>query len=386
MKRFVYFMAFCISQFWGINNCFAQTKMVAKTYDKFVKEYQINNEKGPDKAVIIRHDTMVHPFAIASNYFVKQRIFPNEDAVRLIQELNPKIDMSAEAKVIQGDTRLILPNYPPPNDNVLMQFKVEYLKDATPDEDLNQRFKKSSEIFNQIFQGLPVPDDEAGKKFYDSLTFFNKTILPYINNSAQSISRLQMHYFNTELTALNQSFQTKLRRIPTKAIVRKAADDHMTASYIIADFYEIANPVQIRRSLYTERRNGGNSIEDKKDPGFIFLDDLKARPFACNLYIYGKDEQGNRKTDPEMFTYDVWVGDKMSFTLRRNGNAPESYGFLKMGNPASTLPFNIGLGKWIVIMRRQGTSIEYYKEISIYSETGFEPDDPNARKVCYVLD
>jgi hypothetical protein len=41
--------------------------MNAKTYDRFVKEYKIN-EKAPDKAVIMRHDTMVHPLAIASSF------------------------------------------------------------------------------------------------------------------------------------------------------------------------------------------------------------------------------------------------------------------------------------------------------------------------------
>jgi len=113
MKHCIYFLLFCISSGLGMNNCRAQQTMNAKTYDRFVKEYKIN-EKAPDKAVIMRHDTMVHPLAIASSFFVKQKVYPNEDAVRLIQELNPNIDMNAEANVVSGDTRLIWPNYPVP--------------------------------------------------------------------------------------------------------------------------------------------------------------------------------------------------------------------------------------------------------------------------------
>ena len=384
MKHCIYFLLFCISSGLGMNNCRAQQTMNAKTYDRFVKEYKIN-EKAPDKAVIMRHDTMVHPLAIASSFFVKQRVYPNEDAVRLIQELNPNIDMNAEANVVSGDTRLIWPNYPVPNEKVLYEFRMTYRNDSLPNANLNQAFKNACDAFNQIFQRLTVPEDEIGKKYYDSLAFFNNKILPHINSSAETISRLQMSYFNTELMALNNTF-TALRK--ARVMSRGTVNSHETASYIIADFYEIANPVRVmKRSLYTEKTSRiGNSIEDKKSYEFIFFDNLKTTPFACNLYIYGKDENGNRKKDPEMESYDVWVGDKMSYMTRINGSAPESYGFTKMGNPASTLPFNIGLGKWVVVMKKQGTDGVYlFKEISIISEKEFEPNDPNARKVCYPL-
>jgi hypothetical protein len=330
---------------------------------------------------------MVHPFAIASTYFIQKKVYPNEDAVRLIQELNPTIDMSAEAHVISGDTHFILPNYPPVNKNVLIQFKAEYLKDASRDHpDLNQSFKNLSDTFNQIFQRQSVPGDEAGKKYYDSLAFFNSRILPYINNSAQSISRLQMRYFITELKALNESLSKK--KLPPVAYGGRPSVSHEIASYVIEDFYEIANPVQVKRSLYTQRvRAVGNSFEDKEHLDLIFFDGLQATPFACNLYIYGKDESGKRKQDPEMGSFDVWVGSKMKYDTRAKGSAPESYGFVKMGNPASTLPFYIGLGKWVVVMKKQGPDGVYLsKEISIYSETELEPEDPDARKVCYVLD
>jgi hypothetical protein len=128
----------------------------------------------------------------------------------------------------------------------------------------------------------------------------------------------------------------------------------------------------------------------KTGKGFTinYADDLGSLPFACNLYIFEKDENGNRKQDPEMDSYEVWVGDKMSFMSRENDNAdPESYGFQKMGNPASTLPFSIGLGKWVVVMKKKDpTGKLYSKEISITSETEFEPDDPNQRKVCYITE
>lgn len=388
MRRDIFMLLFCIFSFCATNHCQAQQKMNARTYNKFLDEYQINNASATKKAVIMRHDTMVHPLAIASSYFVKQKVYPNEDAIRLVQELNPKIDMTADGNVIAGDTRLIFPNYPPPNETALLQFRAEYSKASSPDPGLNQSFKNASDIFNQIFQKLSVPDDEIQKKYYDSLAFFNSRILPYINNSAQSISRLQMRYFNAALTALNQTFQSKVRRMPTEVYTRGAANNHVTASYIIADFYEIANPVQIRkRSLYMEKRIGnGISEGNKKNHEMTFFYDLNVKPYACNLYIFGKDGSGNRKQDPEMEAFDVWIGDKLSFVTRVIGSAPESFGFVKMGNPASTLPIWIGLGKWIVVMKRPGTGEEYYKEISIYTETEFDPNDPGARKVCYITD
>ena len=361
-------------------------KVNTKTYNRFLTEYHTNNE-AISKTAVLRHDTMVHPLAVASTYLIQEKVYPNDDAVRLVQELNPKIDMTGDASAIPGDTRLILPNYPPAKEDVIVKFNAEYLTDASPDGNLNQVFKNLSDAFNQIFQRLTVPEDEAGKKYYDSLAFFNSRILPYINNSAQSISRLQMVYFNKELSALNESFS--MRRLPAGAYRRGGGNSHETASYILRDFYEIANPVQIRkRSIYTERvTRGGSSTWNKKDFELTFFDNLNAKPFACNLYIYGKDDSGKRKQDPEMELYEVWVGDKMSFNTSVTGSAPESYGFLKMGNPASTLPFNIGLGKWIVVMKKKGPGGVYlFKEISIFSETEMEPDNPNARKVCYVLD
>lgn len=364
-------------------SCRGQQKNV---YNKFLSEYRTTNQTAASKASVLRHDTMVHPLAIASTYFVQEKVYPNEDAVKLIQQLNPKVDMSDGAKAVNGDTRLVLPNYPQVRPEVLSRFNADYSIAASPDPVLIQNFKNSSDIFNRIFQQLPVPDDDAGKKYYDSLAFFNNSILPYVNNSAQSISRLQMRYFYTELTALNRTLGKK--KSSPVAYGKKPTVSHETASYIIEDFYEIASPVQIhKKSLYTQKLTKSLSSIDKKDFKMIFFDNLNATPFACNLYIYGKDDSGNRKQDPEMDSYDVWVGDKMSFSTSVKDSDPESYGFTKMGNPASTLPFNIGLGKWIVVMKKKSPDGVYlYKEISIFSETETEPDNPNARKVCYILE
>jgi len=390
MKRFIYFFSFCIFFFWGSENCIAQKKMNARVYNRFLYEYQSNSETDPKMNTVIRHDTSVHPLAIASNYFVNQKIYPNEDAVRLVAELNPKINMSADAESVAGDTYLVLPKYPPANKRVMQAFKAAYYNDSIPNQGENQAFKNASAIFNQIFQKLVVPGDEVGKKYYDSLAFFNNRILPHINNSPSSISRLQMHYFNTEINALNELFKPK--RLPLE-YRRGAANSHEQVSYIIADFYEIANPIQVRiKSLYSTRvREIGESANDGKFRDLVFFDPLNATPFACNLYIYEKDQAGNRKADPEKDNYDVWVGDKMSFDAAVKGSDPTTFGFTRMSDPASTLPFQIGLGKWIVVMKKQtpaGTPQSPYlhTEISIFSELKKEPNDPNVRKVTHVVD
>jgi hypothetical protein len=386
----------------------AQQKVNAKTYQRFLNEYHARGViKNNDEIKTFRPDSMVHPFVIATMHFSQEKVLPNQDAVQLLQELNPSVDMSDKAKLISGETQLVYPNYPPPKEKVLMQFKAEYRRASLPDDMLNSSFIYASTAFNKIFKSLNIPATDAEKKFYDSLSFLNNRILPYINNTARSISQTQMRYLNSELQALNRTLSTgKEKAVPKNFKTKNTSNrniDHSVASYVVADFYALTSSAIKRKkeaatgqqrlhnsflefASYRENSLDKNySTEDNNSSGYSALNSLQARPFACNLYVYSTDENGNRKKDPEMYRYDVWLGDRATYMINQKAPDPSSYGFIKMGNPASTLPFTIGLGTWVVIMKERGTGKIYNKEISIVSETETDEDDPNTRKVCYTV-
>lgn len=297
--------------------------------------------------------------------------------------------MNDSTKIISADAMLIFPIFPPVRQAVLDSFRIQYSKDSLPDKILNNEFQFEINNFNLLFTKLPVQNEGPEKPFYDSLSVLKNKILPHLDENAPNISRLQMKYLVKELAQLNQTFAAKKARSvagvyrPTGNFYSKT---HTLASYIVADFYQITRPVIIRKFNRYSGGSSGSNLCKAQDKKFIFFYDNSWTPFACNLYIYGKDEQEKRKKEPEMESFTVWLGDKMSFMGRQKDSDPTTYGFTRMGNKASTLPFNIGLGNWVVVMKKNGVGKEYYKEISIKTETEFDPNDPSTRKVCFILE
>jgi hypothetical protein len=377
-------------------NAFSQkTTAVEKTveYNKFLLEYKTRIASTLDTSGPKHLNTFVHPYAVIASDFIKEKVYADPDALKLLQVLNPNINMNDPNLRINVSTKLITPHYVPPSQEILEKFNRDYLTASAPDPTVNEEFANTVINYNNLIdQMAQSPNTVTLDGLWDSLNLIKTYVLPVFNQHSGGISQTQMRYINNEVSTLTRLFQKKA----TKKF-------HERSSFIIRDIINLSN---IRdwstATLKPHTSNAGSAVNhvnfnyknllhagftnDSVSANSSISTSVGDRPFKCNVYVFRIDSTKQMQdTDPVAKKYFLWIGDKASFGDLIPGCDSASIGFPKNGNLASTLPVTIGFGSYIFIIRDRYTGITFTKEVSINTETEFEKDGQNVRKIIFTV-
>ncbi|MEO8861365.1 MAG: hypothetical protein ABI358_08070 [Ginsengibacter sp.] len=243
-----------------------------------------------------------------------QRIYVNNDAIELMQILNPQL---AGQQTVMSDTKLVLPVFPEPdsknNRAINQQFKI----DADPDNNVNNEFARKAattdslvNIFNSIKFDI---DDVRDQKYLASL----KTLLPALvdlNKKAidkiRHTSRATVSTLTIETTALNN-------------VLTNSTTTSTISGENVRQLYSLLVDINILLSGITDRKL---QIPGQSDQGsnlqkvpFSFasyhanilppkaekISSSDDDPRKFNIYIFRKSLAQNGKQNPELKAYSI---------------------------------------------------------------------------------
>src|SRR6185312_14055134 len=163
----------------------------------------------------------VEIYALYSNYFTENNIYPNADAIDLIDAYN-KDNTYDEIKSGRANLKLlqVAPVKVDAGNYNLMRQNARQI----------QLFHTASESFyNKVNIAIGLPDETAPPDFKNQLLNSRDKILPNINTNAESIPALQMDFFLNSLIDVNRLMDLLTTGSGT-------ANTHLSIAELLEDF------------------------------------------------------------------------------------------------------------------------------------------------------
>lgn len=317
-------------------------------------------------------------YALFSDYFTENNIYPNEDAIDLIDAYNKQTTYN-EIKTNQKAFRPLL----------LSPVKIErrtmkvMQRNSMPDRML----KIASDNFNQKQKMVDqLPDSSVPADFKKSLLSFRNIILPNINNNAANIPSLQLDFFLTSLGDINHLMDELTDSTNNENTINGIKE-------MISDFsaYQVkpVNRLHIRNTRSTSYRPGGNTIfctiaftvadEETDSPP----DDAEL-PNA-DVYVYTRDTLGKWEQQPKPDAFNVYYGaNGLKYSLTPGC---DTLSFFKYhpSVPASTLPVILAKGNYCFVLQDISNN-KLYLRPDINLRDNKVVDDQQLIKLCFKVE
>jgi len=348
----------------------AQTGITAEQRSRQIADRIIVHKNNPSR---------VQLYKFYSGYFVSNNIYPNADAIDLVDAYNKQATYEDILEKRVDFKSLMLP---PLTEKQVQYHKQEYLLMTKRVMAVNDLFKKAAA---QFVQKLPAVS-AAGhlpQAFIDSLQQFGNKILPGINNQSANIPSLQLSFFLTSLNHINQ-FLDQLSGGDDEAV-------RATVGELMEDFY--AYPVAVMKNFKSHLP----AAFDARGTGLYQYavyrnDDLikHAAPAEmelpnANVYVYTRGADGKWSQAPKPDAFNVYYGaNGFKYSLKPGCDTLSFFTFHPL-EPASTLPVVLPRGNVCFVLQDVNTKRLIIKP-DINLRDNKEVDDKQLIKLCFKVE
>ncbi len=317
-----------------------------------------------------------------SEYFTDNNIYPNPDAIDLIDAYNKQTGME-EIKLNRFKFKAI--KFPVVSNELKTKINEHRALVIKTNVMLNNSFKSAVKTFNRM-RWMVNALYKIPRTFKDSLATFGKQILPGINNYSENISALQMEFFLISLQDINKLME-QLPRSTNTTLALQAISEMMD------DFFEF----NIGSTKGIIRRDTNGFIPDNKKSAFYFAgydpgmadktshdEDEPELPNA-NVYVYTKGAEGKWSQEPKPYSFNVYYGaNGLKYSLTPGC---DTLSFFKYhpSVPASTLPVFLAKGNYCFVLQ-DVTNKRLYLRPGINLRDNKVIDDMKLIKLCFIVE
>ena len=325
-----------------------------------------------------KNPARVEIYALYSNYFTDNNIYPNADAIDLIDAYN-KDNTYDEIKSGRANLKLlqVAPVKVDAGNYNLMRQNARQI----------QLFHAASESFyNKVNMASALSEETAPPDFKNQLLNSRDKILPNINANAESIPALQMDFFLNSLIYVN-------RLIDLLATGSGPANTHLSIAELLEDFaaYKV-NKVRMMQphspAGSATLNNGSNSFFNASytmegNTSYLVPDDADL-PNA-DIYVYTRDPSGSWDQQPKPNAFNVYYGPNgLKYSLTEGC---DTLSFFKYhpSVPASTLPVILAKGNYCFVLQDVNTN-QLFLRPDINLRDNKVIDDSQLIKLCFKVE
>ncbi len=243
-----------------------------------------------------------------------QRIYVNNDAIELMQILNPQL---ADQQTVMSNTKLVLPVFPLPDSKNSRTINQQFRIDADPDNNVNDEFARKAattdslvNIFNSIKFDLDDVKDQQHlanlKTILPALVDLNKRAIDKIRHT----SRATVSTLSIETTALNNV----LANSTTTSTI--SGDNVRQLFSLLVNINILLSGITDRKLQIPHDSDLGSNLQKApfsfasyhtstllpKEEKISSSDD---DPRKFNIYVFRKSLAQSGKQNPELKTYSV---------------------------------------------------------------------------------
>lgn len=285
----------------------------------------------------------VQLYALYSNYFIENNIYPNADAIDLIDAYNKSNNYD---DIQKGRTHLKLLQIAP--------VKVDAANYNLMRQNVRQIelfHTQSQSFYNKVAGVIGLSKEIASSDFKNVLLNARDKVLPNINSNAENIPALQMDFFLNSLIDINRSMDMLIAG-SDPANTRFAIDE------LLEDFtaYNVNSP-----KMMQPRRPGVSAKLDEKKYSFFTasytlenkntyeMPDDADLPNA-DIYVYTRDAAGNWDQQPKPQAFNVYYGPNgLKYSLTPGCDTLSFFKYHPLV-PASTLPVILAKGNYCFVL------------------------------------
>lgn len=319
----------------------------------------------------------VEMYSYYSVYFTNNNIYPNADAIDLIDAYNKRLNYTD----IKNNATLFKPLLIN-TVTIEPQKRMMLMRMVSPGITING-MKNASAVFNQKQETInEMPDASVPGGFKQILLNFKNVVLPRINDNAANIPSLQLDFFLTSLNDINR-FIDQLSE----------STDHSTTMKVITELmddftaYDIKPVKTIQHVIHSPYPSGGSKYATKFLPGteqLLSSTDEGDLPNA-DVYVYTRDSSGNWSNQPKPDAFNVYYGaNALQYSLTAGC---DTLSFFKYhpSVPASTLPVILAKGNYCFVLQDISTN-KLYLRTDINLRDNKVIDDQKLIKLCFKAD
>lgn len=332
-----------------------------------------------DKIFMQKKDpARVQMYALYSNYFTENNIYPNADAIDLIDAYNK--DNSYDD--IESNRSILKPLQVTP-----VKIDAGHYNMMRQNARQIELFHTASESFyGKVATVNGLSEEIAPADFKNLLLNSRNKILPNINANAENIPALQMDFFLNSLIDVN-------RLMDLLASESDPANNRLAIGEILEDF--TAYNVNTVRTMQLHRppasamlRNKSNlfftasyTMENKSS--YVMPDDADL-PNA-DIYVYTRDASGKWDQQPKPEAFNVYYGPNgLKYSLTQGC---DTLSFFKYhpSVPASTLPVILAKGNYCFVLQDVNTN-QLFLRPDINLRDNKVIDDQQLIKLCFKVE
>ena len=282
-----------------------------------------------------------------SLYFTDSNIYPNADAIDLVDAYNKEATLEdIRASRVQFKEL----NFVAPEPTINERVRLDSITAIKPGKAINDLFKAAIKTFSDKFKQA-VSNKNLPAAFIDSLAKFRRQILPVINMSSFKIASTQMEFLLFSLNDINR-FVEQLS-LTDSLPLRRAVSEMMQ------DFFDY------RSSSLKFGMMGGSASGHNNKPvantlylaGYINpADDGPSRSTDvsianANVYVYTRGTNGKWDQAPKPNSYNVYYGaNGLKYSLTPGCDTLSFFKF-RPSVPASTLPVFLAKGSYCFVLQ-----------------------------------
>ena len=310
-----------------------------------------------------------------STYFTDNNIYPNEDAIDLIDAYN---------KAYTYDDIKSKPSVFKPLRISPVTIDAQHYTMMKQNERQIKIFKNASDTFSQRQQIVnALTDTSITAAFKNSLLRFSNITLPGINSNANYIPALQMDFFLTSLNDINRlmnQLQESGNRANTIIAIRELMDD-----FFAYDVNEVKNSFQSPSSLnYDNNRIFFTAAYRPANEKTLLLTDEADLPNA-DVYVYTRGADGKWDQQPKPEAFNVYYGaNGLKYSLTPGCDTLSFFRYHPTKR-ASTLPIILAKGNYCFVLQ-DVTNNRIYLRPDINLRDNKVIDDQQLIALCFKVE
>lgn len=325
-----------------------------------------------------KNPARVEMYALYSNYFTENNIYPNADAIDLIDAYNKDNNYD---DIQSGRTSLKLLQVTPVkidagNYNLMRQNARQI-----------ELFHTQSESFyNKVATANGLSEEIAPTDFKNVLLNSRNKILPNINANAENIPALQMDFFLNSLIDVNRLMDLLIAG-------SEPANTRLAIGELLEDFtaYKV-NTVKMMRphvpagsAILNKRSNlffTASYITESNSSNLVPVDaDLP----NADIYVYTRNESGNWDQEPKPEAFNVYYGPNgLKYSLTEGCDTLSFFRY-HPSVPASTLPVILAKGNYCFVLQDVNTN-QLFIRPDINLRDNKVVDDRQLIKLCFKVE
>jgi hypothetical protein len=349
----------------------------SQSTDHQMKMLRINTIS--DKILMQKKDpARVQIYALYSNYFTENNIYPNADAIDLIDAYNKDNtydDIQSKRTVLKllqvAPVKIDAGNY-----NLMRQNARQ----------IELFHTQSASFYNKVSTANGLSEEIAPPGFKNELLNSKDKILPDINTNAENIPALQMDFFLNSLIDIN-------RLMDLLTTGSDPANTRLAISELLEDFtaYKV-NTVKIMQphvpsgsAMLNKRSNLFLPASYTTESNSIYLAADGADLPNANIYVYTRDASGSWDQQPKPNAFNVYYGPNgLKYSLTPGCDTLSFFRY-HPSVPASTLPVILAKGNFCFVLQDVNTN-QLFLRPDINLRDNKVVDDQQLIKLCFKVE